>query len=90
MFPDSPAAKAGLSDGDVIVAVNGKPVHSSQEVFKSMGLVIHEPISLTVKRSIPLDMDWDGRSRRWETQDVEIKVTPEEFDVELHRDGDGS
>ncbi|TPX63369.1 hypothetical protein SpCBS45565_g06640 [Spizellomyces sp. 'palustris'] len=76
VFPDSPCAKANLGEGDVIVAV-----------FKAMGLKIQQPVRFTVKRSIPLDIDWDGRTRRWETQDVEVEVTPEEFDVELHGDG---
>ncbi|KAI9093465.1 trypsin-like cysteine/serine peptidase domain-containing protein [Phlyctochytrium arcticum] len=84
VFPESPCAKAGMSEGDVIVAVNDKTVHSSQEVFKALGLRIHVPVKLKVKRSVPLDMDWDGRTRRWETDDLDVMVTPEEFDIAIH------
>ncbi|KAJ3148728.1 Serine protease htra2, mitochondrial [Geranomyces variabilis] len=84
VFDGSPCANAGILEGDVIVAVNGRAVRSSREVFTNMGLKIHEPVVFTVKRSVALDMDWDGRSRKWETQTVDIPVTPQEFDVEIH------
>ncbi|TPX62352.1 hypothetical protein PhCBS80983_g00481 [Powellomyces hirtus] len=86
VFPGSPCDKAGIIPGDVIVAVNGSSVRSTREVFTRMGLKIHEPVTFTVKRGIALDMDYDGRSHRWETQELDIRVTPDEFDVQIHKD----
>jgi serine protease Do len=35
--PDSPAAKAGIQSGDVITAVNGKPVRDARELARMIG-----------------------------------------------------
>jgi serine protease Do len=35
--PDSPAAKAGLEKGDVIVSLNGTPIGSADDVAKALG-----------------------------------------------------
>ena len=53
---DSPAEKAGLMAGDVITAVNGKPVLTSSELRNSIGLL---PVGDTVK----LEVVRDGKSR---------------------------
>jgi serine protease Do len=37
--PDSPAAKAGIEAGDVITAVNGKPVKGSRELAQTIGMI---------------------------------------------------
>jgi serine protease Do len=34
--PDTPAAKAGLKTGDVITAVNGKPVTSTRDLISAL------------------------------------------------------
>jgi S1-C subfamily serine protease len=41
VFADSPASKAGLREGDVVVAVNGKAVRSAGEMSKA--LTSHKP-----------------------------------------------
>lgn len=47
----SPAEKAGLEAGDVIVAVDGRPVRSAQEVKNAVGLKgSGAPLLLTVRR----------------------------------------
>jgi serine protease Do len=37
--PDSPAAKAGIKAGDVITAVNGKPVKDSRDLARTIGMM---------------------------------------------------
>ncbi len=47
----SPAAKAGLKDGDVITGLAGKPVTNGRELQSIvLGLPLNQPVSLTVLR----------------------------------------
>ena len=49
--PDSPAAKAGLRRGDVVLAFNGRPVRSGPDLRNRLGLTpVGENIELTVFR----------------------------------------
>ncbi len=57
--PNSPAAAAGLRPGDVIVAVNGKPVKSSTDLRNRIGLMERgQKVRLTLLR--------DGREKQVE------------------------
>ncbi len=38
VYPDQPAARAGLSPGDVITGVDGKPTGKAEEVIRAIGL----------------------------------------------------
>ncbi|MEJ2653096.1 MAG: DegQ family serine endoprotease [Gammaproteobacteria bacterium] len=58
---DSPAQRAGLKSGDVVIGVNGKPVATSSELRTSIGLL---PVGTTVS----LEVVRDGKTRT-------IKVT---------------
>jgi regulator of sigma E protease len=48
---DMPAAKAGLKEGDKIVALDGKPVAALAEMIESLAVTKDKPINLTVLRN---------------------------------------
>ncbi len=51
VLPNTPAEKAGLKEGDIILAFNGKPVKTWFEFVKIVGeLKEKKPINLTIKR----------------------------------------
>ncbi len=51
VLPNTPAEKAGLKEGDIILAFNGKPVKTWFEFVKLIGdLKEQKPINLTIKR----------------------------------------
>ena len=50
VFPDSPAAKAGLQKGDLIVQADGKPVQSFQTIKQLVILRTGVPITFVVER----------------------------------------
>ncbi len=49
VMPGSPAQQAGLHQGDVVVKVNGAPVHSAAELRDAVGLIpVGQQVALTV------------------------------------------
>jgi serine protease Do len=49
--PDGPAAKAGIKAGDVIVAFNGQPIRSGDELVEHVtGTPVGEPAKITILR----------------------------------------
>jgi serine protease Do/serine protease DegQ len=51
ILPDSPAAKAGLKPGDVVTAVNGKPVRDAASLRNTVGLMrIGDPLQMEYLR----------------------------------------
>jgi serine protease Do/serine protease DegQ len=59
--PDSPAGKAGLRRGDVVLAFNGRPVKNSPDLRNHLGLTpVGEDVELTVFR--------DGRRLNFKLQ----------------------
>ncbi len=51
VLPNTPAEKAGLKEGDIILAFNGKPIKTWFEFVKIVGeLKEKKPINLTIKR----------------------------------------
>jgi regulator of sigma E protease len=59
--PDSPAAEANLQAGDIIVAVNGEPVESIDEVSAAIQKSLGEPAEILLER---------------EGQSVTVSLTP--------------
>jgi regulator of sigma E protease len=49
--PDSPAAKAGLQPGDRILAMNGEPIKSAEQVTQFVRDHKSQPITLTIERN---------------------------------------
>jgi regulator of sigma E protease len=50
LLPDYPAAKAGLQTGDEIVAFNGAPVKSGDELIDAIHSQVHKPVTVDVRR----------------------------------------
>jgi regulator of sigma E protease len=48
--PGSPEAKLGIQDGDTIVAVNGKPVSSWEEVYKATAVALTNVLPVAITR----------------------------------------
>jgi serine protease Do len=61
---DSPAAKSGLKPGDVIVAVNGRPVADNNQLTRDIGAV--QP-----GQTVKLDVIREGKQKT-----IEVKVAP--------------
>jgi serine protease Do/serine protease DegQ len=52
VVPDSPAAQAGLRVGDIVTAINGRPVRGSAELRAQLGVVpVGETVDLRVLRA---------------------------------------
>jgi serine protease Do len=69
VFDGSPAAKAGLKEGDVIVGLAGKPVKESRGLQTVVaGLDLHKPVDLAVVR--------DGKEQ---TLHVTIEEQPSDY-----------
>ena len=70
--PDSPAAKAGLQPGDLVVSVDGQPVHSTPKVHDIINHKGGQPVDLVFSRNgkpmtahiTPMSSD-DNGSKEW-------------------------
>jgi len=77
--PNSPASKAGLQKGDIIVSMNGKPVSDSNDLRMTISM-------MTPGSKVDLKVTRDGAARN-------ISVTLEELpgtQAELRQKGDGT
>ena len=69
---------------DVIVKVLGEQVSNTRELLSSVGLVANQKVEMMVRRSVPLDMDWDGRVNRYEVVEFKIEIVPIVFNEIKH------
>ncbi len=89
----SPAAKAGLSSGDRIVAINGQPVHCKLDFQCALiGTSSGKPLDLTVARDARqtnVTMAMEARSNKpqslaWDTIGLSLKPVLESQMADLH------
>ncbi len=66
VMPDSPAHKAGLKDGDVIISVNGNTIDDSLELIDYVGEHADETLAYSVER--------DGKQFFYEIKPEEGKI----------------
>lgn len=85
--PDSPASEAGLQTGDHILAINGQPVRSSEQVTQYISDHKSEPITLTIKRG-GQQMNITATARRLPDGKERLGFGPTE-DLPLNRVGIG-
>ncbi len=71
VMPNTPAAKAGLQAGDVIVALNGKPVRDMQE-FQN------EIASSPIDKDVSLGVVREGKEQ---TLHVRVELMPQDYAV---------
>jgi len=69
VLPNSPAKKAGIQEGDIIVKIDGKPVESASDVRDALS-------ELDSPKPIQLDLLREGKP-------MQITVTPEKRDFPL-------
>src|SRR5205823_2040222 len=69
--PNSPAAKAGLKDGDVIIDFDGKPVHDSRHLKLQVA-------QTSPGKDVPVTVDRDGSHKELT---VTIKEYPRDKDL---------
>jgi len=50
VLADKPAARAGILKGDVVTAIDGKPIHQWEEISGAIAKAKGSPINITVKR----------------------------------------
>lgn len=71
VMPDEPAAKAGMQDGDEVIAVNHQPISEWRDFTKVVRESINKPITLTVKRNKEVkDFTFMPRIRESDTGEI--------------------
>jgi serine protease Do len=77
---DSPAEKAGIKPGDVVVALNGRPVNDNNQLTRDVGAI--QP-----GQTVKLDVFREGKDR---TVEVKLGDRPDEVEVAQRGRGQGS
>ncbi len=69
VYPNTPASKAGLQEGDVITAINGQPLKDANTVQRTV-------LSTPIGKSVDLTILRNGQTK---TLTVKIEQQPEEY-----------
>jgi hypothetical protein len=81
VLPDTPAAKAGLKSGDLILTVDGKKIADTMDIFKALSkFKKDDTVNVGIlrnkkKQTLKATLDGKGRSMKWKSGD-----TPFDFD----------
>lgn len=84
IFPRSPAARAGLLRGDVIVEVDGRPVRSTGDLSDAVAAAVGRPLTLLVQR--PVRGVFHPRSRPPACEARILTLTPEQLTGDANAD----
>jgi serine protease Do len=79
VVPKSPAKMAGLQPGDVVVALNGRPVNDPNQFQRDVGTILPN-------HTAKIDVIRDGKTRNFE---VKLAQRPEDTEVSENSQGQG-
>jgi regulator of sigma E protease len=85
VLPNAPASEAGLQVRDVILAVNGQPVHSAEQVTQFIREHKNQPVTLTISRA-GQQKDITATARKLSDGRERLGFTPDE-EIPLQRVG---
>ncbi len=89
VMPESPAAEAGLQQGDIVLAVDGDGVKNVSDLSRAIRLRQGQTVDFTVKRDDPLEgpqmLTIPVRSR-WDPEDTVYTVAPGDTSSSVARD----